>query len=176
MLTVAWQLLTITWCIFTLSGLLLAISLFMGEYIHRFAANTCGHLSHFKKQSLKKKKCLKPISLIVSELQEPRGLDLSPAESTVKCYVSSWLGLYKSGAQRPHTALRDPAMRVNKPALSHPWHHVWMCVVQTGRKTKLCQAWSPPHLFFLKVVCGGSRSKWLPSEVIIEQNATVFPK
>lgn len=61
------------------------------------------------------------------------------------CFL--WQGIYNAGALRPHTAPRDPTMRVNKPDLSHPWHHVWICIVQTGRKTKLGQAWLQPHLF-----------------------------
>lgn len=102
-----WQLLTITCYIFIMRRLLFAISLFIVQ-----TAKTCGQISCFTKHG--HFWSLTSISLIVSELQQPQGLDLSPAVSTVKCYVSSWHGLYKTGAPRPHTARGDPATRVNK--------------------------------------------------------------
>lgn len=69
---------------------------------------------------------LKSIPLIVSELRRPHVLHLSPVESTVKCYVSSGRALTE--AWRPHTAPRDPEMRVNKP--SEP--SLTPCVVTYG--------------------------------------------
>lgn len=93
---------------------------------------------------------LKSISLIVSVLHQPHVLHLSPGVRTVKCYFSS--GTVFTEAWRPHTAHRDPEMRVNKPG--EPSLTPRVVTAQRRLKGKV----GPARFYALLKLCVTSRS------------------